>query len=158
MTVKLGPEIISVIQKWDPIADQTTRKGPGLYGPSKPGSFLGPPTLPAGVSVDEEEEVLIETRRIIQINNIIDRIADKDDIVRYWLSNPIGIKAEKMREDLFGQDPVPFGPAYVEPLPDCPQFEQIKSYLFENRLKLALDTMGWLPENTLYHYIRWNRG
>lgn len=115
-------------------------------------------TTRAGVSVDEEEEVLIETRRIIQINNIIDRIADKDDIVRYWLSNPIGIKAEKMREDLFGQDPVPFGPAYVEPLPDCPQFEQIKSYLFENRLKLALDTMGWLPENTLYHYIRWNRG
>jgi hypothetical protein len=49
-------------------------------------------------------------------------------------------------------------PVYIEPPVRCPAFNQIQDYLFGNRLQLALDTTGWIPENTMYHYIRRNGG
>lgn len=35
-------------------------------------------------------------------------------------------------------------PAYIDEPVKCPEFGEIESYLFQNRLQLALDTMTWV--------------
>ena len=155
MSIELGPEILSVTNVYDPVTKETFKhpmqEAPGWQNlPNRPNIRLDPHMTEEAIT-----EATMENARRRRADRILAQL--QIQFSARITSNSTELAVQAYTAKLNGKLP-PVKPAYIEPPVKCPEFGDIDKYLFRNRLQLALDTTSWMPENTMYHYIRRNGG
>ncbi|CZS90034.1 hypothetical protein WAI453_002987 [Rhynchosporium graminicola] len=116
-------------------------------------------SISIGDPVSVQQIVLAETIRLMKSLRISEALSDSNSV-----PSSASSAQDDTRQDLTfnPEDRIKTVPEYPEIYigssqftQQCPRFEEIKAFLIANRAeqKLALDTMGILPEGTFYRYI-----
>ncbi|CZT42929.1 uncharacterized protein RSE6_02894 [Rhynchosporium secalis] len=116
-------------------------------------------SISIGDPVSVQQIVLAETIRLMKSLRISEALSDSN-----LVPSSTSSAQDDTRQDLTfnPEDRIKTVPEYPEIYigssqftQQCPRFEEIKAFLIANRAeqKLALDTMGILPEGTFYRYI-----
>jgi hypothetical protein len=156
MSTKLEPEIMSVVK--------TYRPGVKIQQVSSQQVSSNWYNLLAGTEIPIDHwtvspaaiiDASLENDRRRRSERIWLQIQAVKSMLTDFMNDPVA--AQALAAEMQGKS-APSFPVYAEPPDSCPQFREIEAYLFRNRLPLALDTTGWLPENTMYYYILENGG
>lgn len=110
------------------------------------------------MSPEVQFEAALRYDRNRQLDRIFTYLKTTRSALEARESSPAAVNVHAGHRDGSVTWPPPTPPPYHQPPTTCSEFDEIEECLFRNRQELALDTAGWMPENAMYHYIKWNGG